>query len=283
MNYKTLTLIPPLLKHISHPPKELYCAGEDIKQLLTSPVIAIVGTRKPTAYGRAVTQRLARELAEQGVVIVSGLAFGVDAIAHQSALDAGGRTIAVLPSSLDIISPSRHTALAGSIVEQGGALLSEYRHGTPALKQHFIARNRLIAGLAQAVLITEAGAGSGSLHTARFAFTEQRPVLVVPGNITSPLSAGSNDLLKTGAYPVMSSADILDRLKLKASVRPQRQLTAQNPAEQAVLQALAAGPADSYRLLAATRLPIAGLNQTLIQLELRGYIARLDSQQWAII
>jgi DNA processing protein len=194
----------PLLQ-LAKPPRTLFIIGE----LPTiRPVIAVVGTRRPTAYGKEVSFDLAYKLAGRGAVIVSGLAFGVDAFAHRGALGAGGMTIAVLAGGLDTIYPRAHQALAKQIVTRGGALVSEYPDGTPARKHHFLARNRLISGLSDAVIITEAAQRSGALSTVNHAIDQNKDVYAVPGPITSPLSAGPNRLIKEGASPLLDVTDI---------------------------------------------------------------------------
>src|SRR5688572_8235522 len=185
MKIKKLTLnqqfFPEKLLTLHDAPKQLFVAGADLSEILQRPAVAIVGSRKVTSYGRAVTAQLAGELARAGVVIISGLAIGVDAIAHRAALDNHGLTIAVLPSSLDHIYPASHYALAQEIVDKGGALISEYPEGAAiAYKGNFIARNRIVSGLSDAVLITEAAEKSGTLHTADFALQQGKDVLAVP-------------------------------------------------------------------------------------------------------
>lgn len=159
---------PDYLRHIASPPKQLYYLG-DLVPLLEKPRLAVIGSRKVTPYGKAITSSLARAAAEQGIVIVSGLALGVDGLAHQAALDAHGKTIAVLANGLDQIYPATHRQLAENILRQGGAIISEHPVGTEAYKTNFIARNRIVSGLSDGVLITEAAAKSGTLHTANFA------------------------------------------------------------------------------------------------------------------
>jgi DNA processing protein len=252
----------------------------DLNNVLQRPTIAIVGSRKVSAYGRDVTKRLARELAEQGMVIVSGLAFGVDSIAHQAVLDAGGQTIAVLPSPLESIYPASHRQLAKRIVEQGGALVTEYPAGTESFKGNFVARNRIIAGLADATLVTEAALKSGSLHTARFALNAGRDVLSVPGNITSPTSEGTNNLIKHGATPVTSVDDVLfslgiDRSATKAIPK------GSNEAEQTILNLLHMGVVDGAQLQAKSGLSIEQFNQHLTMLEITGKIRSLGANQWS--
>lgn len=276
----TNTSIPSRLKVIDSPPKVLYVEG-DLEATLLSPVVAIVGSRKVSGYGREVTKRLATELAEQGITIISGLAFGVDSIAHQAALDAGGRTIAVLPSPLESIYPASHRQLAKHIVEQGGALVTEYPVGTQTYPGNFVARNRIIAGLADVTLITEAALKSGSLHTARFALNAGRDVLAVPGTITSPTSEGTNNLIKRGATPVTSVDDVLFSLGLD----PSSQKTAprgSNEAEQAILNLLQGGVSDGAELQAKSGLAIEQFNQHLTMLEITGKIRSLGANRWSL-
>ncbi|QQS20433.1 DNA-protecting protein DprA [Candidatus Saccharibacteria bacterium] len=197
------------------PPKELYYIGCEPDEWLSRPRVAIVGSRGITPYGKIVTSQLAGDLAAKGISIVSGLALGVDATAHEAALKTGGLHIAVLANGLDKIYPASNTQLARQILETGGVIISEYPEGMPSLKQNFVARNRIVAGLSNALLITEAAEKSGTLHTARFAMEQGRDVLVVPGNITSPNSVGCNNLIKSGAIPVSSVDDVLFALGTK--------------------------------------------------------------------
>ena len=274
----TDTAIPPRLSAVDSPPKVLYTEG-DLDSALQAPAVAIVGSRKVSNYGREVTKHLATELANQGITIVSGLAFGVDSIAHQAALDAGGRTIAVLPSPLETIYPASHRQLAKHIVEQGGALVTEYPAGTQTFPGNFVARNRIIAGLADATLITEAALKSGSLHTARFALNAGREVLAVPGNITSPTSEGANNLLKRGATPVTSVDDILFALGIDRSIA-KTVPRGSNEAEQAIIDLLVQGVSDGAELQTKSELTIEQFNQTLTMLEITGKIRSLGANQW---
>jgi DNA processing protein len=212
---------PTQLREISSSPKELFVLGE----LPTRPAIAIVGSRKPTAYGKEVTYQLAFELARAGIVIISGLALGLDTIAHQAALDAGGQTVAVLAHGLDQIYPSSNRNLALDILKHRGALVSDYPVKTPSLPQHFAARNRIISGLSLGTIVTEAASSSGSLITANFALDQNRVVMAVPGNITSLASAGPNNLLRAGAVPVTSASDVLAAIGFESS----EEVTAQPP------------------------------------------------------
>jgi DNA processing protein len=178
--------VPERLKEIDSPPKQLYVIGAQLAELLSRPTVTIVGSRKPSPYGVEVTAQLASKLTQNGVVIISGLALGVDSIAHKACLQAGGQTIAVLPCGPEAIYPSTHRQLAKQMVEQGGSLVTEYNEGTPPLRQNFIARNRLVSGLGDVVIVTEAAEKSGTLHTANFALSQGKTVMAVPGPITSP-------------------------------------------------------------------------------------------------
>lgn len=274
------TDLPPRLAAVASPPACLYVEGRPLAEILQSPAVAIVGSRKVTPYGRDITRRFATKLAEQGIIIISGLAFGVDSIAHQATLDAGGVTIAVLPSPLKSIYPASHRQLARRIVEQGGALVTEYPAGTESFKGNFVARNRIIAGLSDAVLIPEAALKSGSLHTARFALNAGRDVLAVPGNITSPTSEGTNNLIKTGAIAVTDPEDVL--LSLGVTPTTNRRAIASNDAERAILEVLRQGAHDGSELQALSGLSVETYNQTLTMLEITGKIRSLGANQWSL-
>lgn len=244
------------------------------------PRIAIVGSRKVSPYGREVTTKLAYDLASRGVVIISGLALGVDALAHKAALDAGGTTVAVLPSPLEHIYPSSHTQLAKQILENGGTLVSEYGDSTDMNRASFIARNRLVSGLCDALLITEAAEKSGTLHTARFALEQGRDVLAVPGSIFSPTSVGTNNLLKVGATPVTDYTDVLHTLGIKEDTPAAKAQKGNNSDEQCILDLLADGPKDGDQILAESRMDVALFNQTLTMLEITGKVRSLGGGQW---
>jgi len=267
---------------IPDPPQELYHLGAPLTELLEKPRLAIVGSRSPTAYGRQITTRLAGELAERGIVIVSGLALGIDCLAHRAALEAGGLAVAVLPGPLDKIVPVTNRRLARQILAQGGALVSEYESSTKIYKQNFIARNRLMAGLAQAVLIPEAAEKSGSLHTARFALEQGKDVLAVPGNIMSSRSVGANNLIKRGAAPVTSYRDVLQALGLQEN-QAVRQVRGRNIHEQTVLDLMLEGISAGEQLLKDSRLAASEFNQVLTMLEIGGKIRPLGANQWAIM
>lgn len=204
---------PPLLREIPSPPVVLYGRG-DIKILEAKPLLAVVGTRKPTQYGLEATTVFVRELTEAGVTIVSGLALGIDARSHETALENKGKTIAVLGSGVDhnSIFPSENRGLARRILETGSIIISEYAPTTPALKEHFPARNRIISGLSQGVLVVEAREKSGALITARLALDQNREVFALPGSIFSLASAGPNQLIKQGAKAVVAVQDIFEEL-----------------------------------------------------------------------
>lgn len=202
-------IYPESLKNIPDPPKVLYCLG-NLEVLRKN--IAVVGTRQITKYGQFVTAKLVKELVENNITIVSGMALGVDGVAHRTALENGGKTVAVLGAGVDVIYPREHKDLYNSILESGNLLISEVPPGTLVERKLFPARNRIISGLSEAVLITEAAIDSGSLITARMALEQGKEVLAVPGPITSKYSEGTNYLLKQGAKLVTSVEDILETL-----------------------------------------------------------------------
>jgi DNA processing protein len=271
---------PGVLKDIPQPPKMLYILG-NLQPLVEKPRLAVVGSRKVTPYGRGVTEELVQAIAGQGIVIVSGLALGVDAIAHKAALEAGGKTIAVLPCGLDKPYPATNRQLARRILEQGGALISEYPAGTEPFPSNFIERNRLVSGLSDGVLITEAAAKSGTIHTAGFALEQGKTVMAVPGNITSELSKGTNNLIKSGATPVTSAQDILEALGIGEQLQFQEVLAA-NAEEEAILQLLRQGITDGSELQALSQLDAASFNQTLTMLEITGKVKAVGAGHWSI-
>lgn len=269
-----------LLDSIANSPKSLYLIGELPPKRRAS--VAIVGTRKPSAYGKEVTYQLAYELAKRGIVIISGLALGVDGIAHRAALDAGGTTLAVLANGLHKIYPSNHQQLADDIVRKGGAILSEYEPGTPAIGFRFLERNRIVSGLADAIIITEAATRSGTMSTAAHALGQGKEIFVVPGNITSPLSAGCNALLKQGASPVTSPDDVLEVVApelLKAqAILP----LGGTPAETVIITLLQSGVRDGEELQQKSSLPAHELATALTMLEINGTVRSLGANQWTL-
>lgn len=269
-----------VIQSIANMPKRLWLYGTLPAHRL--PTVAIVGTRKPTAYGREVTYQLSYELAKRGIVVISGLALGVDGIAHQAALDAGGTTIAVLPTPLEAIHPRAHHKLAHSIVEGGGALVSEYAADDDVYKINFIARNRIVTALSDAVLITEAAARSGTLTTANFALEQGRPVMVVPGNITSLTSSGCNNLLKMGATPVTEVSDVLHELGLQDIGEQSRLPLGRTREEDKLIKLLAGGVREGHELQQKSGLNAALFNQALSMLEIEGKIRALGANQWTL-
>jgi DNA processing protein len=212
---KTDASYPQQLKEIYHPPFLLYVKGNLLESDENS--IAIVGSRKGTDYGKRATFEIAKELTNNNITVVSGLALGLDTEAHKGAIAEGGRTIAVLANGLDQIYPTSNTSLAHQIIKNG-CLISEQPLGTPALKHNFPARNRIISGLSQGVLITEAGENSGTLHTASFALEQNRQIYAIPGPIYNPLAKGPNNLLKNGAKAVTCAQDILEDFGIEKNV-----------------------------------------------------------------
>lgn len=268
---------PALLKEIANPPKQLYMLG-----LLprSAPCIAIVGSRKFTAYGKEVTARLAYDLASIGITVVSGLALGVDTIAHKAALEANGKTVAVLGCGLDQIYPLSNRDLAKRILAGGGALLSEYEAGTPPYKSNFPARNRIITGISLGVVITEAAAHSGALITANFALEQDRLVFAVPGAITSKSSEGANNLLKSGAIPVTEARDVLTALDMEV---PELKAKIAKPAskeEAVVLDLLAKEITDAEELIAKSGWETAKFNQVITLMEISGKVRNLGAGKW---
>lgn len=277
-----LSNIPPLLQSIPSPPKQLFIEGVPLEEILQRPRVAIVGSRKPTTYGEQVAELFTTNLAEQGIVIVSGLAFGIDSLAHTAALQAGGLTVAVLPAGLDYIYPRSHHTLAQKIIKQG-ILITEYEPRTKAYKGNFIARNRLIAGLSDLVLIPEASAGSGTLHTARYACIQGKHLAVIPGNITSEMSAGTNDLLKQGAHAVTKPADILRILGIKERAQSRVSDEATTLEERQILNVLRSKAATVSELATQCNLPIQQCNQLITLLEIKGGIRARGNGVWEIM
>lgn len=269
-----------LLDTIAKKPERLHFTGKLPSKRLTS--VAIVGSRKPTAYGKEVTYRLSYELAQKGIVIISGLALGVDGIAHRAALDADGTTIAVVANGVDIIYPASHQSLAKEIIDKGGAIISEYPPGTEARDFYFLARNRIVSGLADAVVVTEAAVRSGTLSTVAHALDQGREVFVVPGNITSPLSAGCNSLLKQGAQPVTCSEDILEIIAPDL-LKPQQILPLGNsPAESNIINLIQSGLRDGDEIMESSGMSASEFSQTLTMLEIGGSIRALGGNQWTL-
>jgi DNA processing protein len=283
-NYHKLNTseVPERLTRIDSPPKQLFYIGTKPHDLLIKPTVSIVGSRKPTPYGREVTAQLTRELTKQEIVIVSGLALGVDSIAHQTCLEAGGTTIAVLPCGPESVYPRSHLPIARRIVEQGGSLITEYPVGTQPLRQNFIARNRIVSALGDVVIITEAAEKSGTLHTANFALNQGKTVMAVPGPVTSSLSKGTNNLIKTGALPLTDTSDVLFQLGIDQH-HSKQEIIASTPEEHMVLTLLQQGVTDGNQLLSISKLQPPIFNQTLTMLEINGKVKAVGNNHWQII
>jgi DNA processing protein len=266
--------LPDLLRAIHDPPRYLYLRGNGEPELLARPAVAIVGARACSPYGAQVARMLGRELAAAGLLVVSGMARGVDAEAHRGALDAGGLTVAVLGCGIDRDYPAAHAELARRICESG-LVVSEYEAGVEPAQWRFPARNRIIAGLTAATVIVEARERSGALITADFALEDGREVFAVPGEITSALAAGTNRLLQQGATPLTCAEDVLELFGLAAS---QRQLVKLGETAQRVLQFLGDGAASADELGRVTRLTPAATAVALAELELAGLAAEADGQ-----
>jgi DNA processing protein len=259
---------PPLLAELHDPPARLYLRGGSA-EILTRPAAAVVGARSCSAYGAQVARALAREIAAAGAVVVSGLARGIDGEAHRGALAAGGLTVAVLGCGIDRDYPNAHRQLARRVAESG-AVVSEYPPGVEPAPWRFPARNRIIAGLAGATVVVEARERSGALITADFALELGREVFAVPGEITSVLSKGTNDLIRQGATPLLASEDVLEALGLEPVPRvPPPTLSREG---RAVLAVLADGAAALDEISRATGLGAPEVAVVLTELELAGLV-----------
>lgn len=265
---------PRLLAAIHDPPAALHARGSAGLGVLSLPAVAIVGSRACSPYGAQVARSVARAVAAAGAVVVSGLARGIDAEAHRGALEAGGVTVAVLGCGVDRDYPAAHAALAARIRECG-LVISEYEAGTPPAPWQFPARNRIIAGLCAATVIVEARERSGALITADFALEEGREVFVVPGEITSSLSRGTNQLLRQGAAPLLDPEDALDPLGLTPLRSPPPVLAA---ATAAVLAAVRAGAPAIDDLARATGLAASAVAAALAELEVLGQVSGRDGR-----
>ena len=254
---------PPLLRAIHDPPPGLFLRGSATVDVLARPAVAVVGARACSGYGE-VARRLGRELAAAGVVVVSGLARGIDARAHEGALEADGPTVAVLGCGIDRDYPAANRGLAARIAERG-LIVSEYAPGVEPAPWRFPARNRIVAGLAVATVVVEARERSGALITADFAMEEGREVFAVPGEITSGLSVGTNALLRSGATPLCAVRDVLETLGVEAAASPS--------ADDPLLELL---PATADELARATGRDAAQLAARLVELELEGAVTGAD-------
>ena len=287
---------PPLLRQIAHPPHLLYVYGET--DLTDRFPVAVVGTRRASAYGLTHTREIAAELAQTGVCVVSGLALGIDAAAHTGALDGGGRTVAVLGSALDKPYPQENEPLMRRILESGGSVVSEYAPGTPPSRYSFLQRNRIIAGMCLGTLVTEGPRRSGALNTATRTLESGREVFALPGNVDSPGAQLPNMLISEGARLVTGAADILSALVIEPKDAPKAAQAAVAPMEapaekkphvpggldetqRAICAALLAGEADFDALCAVSGLESDELGALLIEMEMDGLVTPLAGTRYA--
>jgi DNA processing protein len=268
-------LFPKQLLQIPQPPGQLYAMGN----LGLQDTLAVVGSRAVSEYGREVTNKLVSDVAWSNIVIVSGLALGVDGLAHKAALEAKGPTIAILPGGIERFYPRSHKRLGEEILRKGGLVLSEYEGHTTPRKHHFIARNRLIAGISKAVLITEAAAKSGSLHTAQFALEQGKDVMTVPGSIFHPNRVGCHNLIKEGAQLIQDSNDILNFFN---TTRQKVLAVGDTAEEQVLLDLMSQGLATTNELFNHSQLDIKIFNQTLTMLEIAGKAKSRGQGQWSL-
>lgn len=263
---------------IAQMPKILYAKGILPEREVAT--VAVVGTRSPTPYGKQVAFDFAYRLAREGIVIVSGLAYGIDRVAHEAALEAGGTTIAVLAHGLDTIYPSRHQTLAKRILDNRGALISEYPVGTPAQKHRFLERNGIVSGLADALVVIEAGERSGTSVTVMHALEQGKEVFAVPGPITSPQSVGPNRLIQQGAHPAVSVEDILRVVAPGKRTHTKSVIQGNSPEENIILGLIRNGMQDSDGLLKASGLSVQLYLQTLTLLEINGLIRSIGPHRF---
>ena len=264
-------------------PKMLYYYGK-IPQKRTK-TVAIVGSRHNTRYGEEVAYRLGYTLAKHGVIVISGLAYGIDSIGHQAALDAGGTTIAVLGTPINEIYPRNHRKLATEIIETGGAIISEYAPGAKVYpKTSFLERNRIISGLSDIVVVVEAAERSGSLNTATHALEQGKEVFAVPGNITNPYSQGCNKLIRQGAFPYTEPDDILRELFPEEFLARKKKchLKGDTDVETLILNSLAGGLRSGEEIMTSNHLPPEVFNQSVTLLEIKGRIRALGANAWAL-
>ncbi|WP_420644185.1 DNA-processing protein DprA [Candidatus Leptofilum sp.] len=274
---------PSYLREIPNPPPLLYYQGEILEQ--DQWAVAVVGTRRLTAYGRQVTRDLVAGLVQNNITVVSGLARGIDAIAHQTAVELGGRTLAVLGSGLDCVYPAENRSLAQEITQGQGAIISEYGLGVQPEAKNFPPRNRIISGLSLGVIVVEAGERSGALITTNFALEQDREVFAVPGNINSPASRGPNKLIQEGAKLVTTVEDVLEELNLHmVAERTAVQLVLPETAEEIALYGRLSGqPTHIDELSRSTGLPSALVSSTLTLMELKGMVQQVGGMNYVLL
>ena len=285
-NISVLTLLdenyPHLLKEIDQSPPVIYVKGSITPA--DEFAVAIVGTRRVSDYGQQIARDTSIYLAGHGMTVVSGLARGVDGLAHRHALEAGGRTIAVLGSGVDIIYPPEHRKLAEAISENG-AVISDYPLGTQPEGINFPPRNRIISGLSLATIVVEAGERSGALITANFAVEQGRDVFAVPGNVLSPASRGTNRLIQNGAYAMVSPQDVLDVLNLSEieSIKTARQVLPADKTEAQILQVMDFEPMHIDEICNEVDLPVEKVSAALTMMELKGLVQHVGAMRYAAV
>jgi DNA processing protein len=275
-------LYPPRLKEIEQPPSVLYVRGELLPE--DHFAVAIVGTRKVTPYGRQVTEELSAFLAANRVTVISGLARGVDAVAHSAAIKAGGRTMAVLGSSVDRIYPPENRALAEQMMTRG-ALISDYPVGTAPDASNFPPRNRIISGLSLAVVVVEAGETSGALITAEFAAEQGREIFSVPGSILAPQSKGTNKLIQNGALPLLTPQDLMQALNLTrvGAQKSARKILPADEVEAQLMNTLGDEPMHVDEIRNQTGLPVEKVSATLVMMELKGMVRQVGGMNYVAV
>lgn len=269
-----------IITAIDNCPEKLFVIGKLPEERITS--VAIVGTRKPTAYGKEVAYDLAYNLAKKGVVIISGLALGIDAIAHQAALDAKGTTIAVLANGLDSIYPSVNKQLGERIIASGGAIISEYEPAVKARSFQFLERNRIVSGLSDMTVVIEAARRSGTLATVGHALNQNKEVGAVPGNITSPMSYGCNEIIKQGAHVITSAEDVMNIIEPGYESEQKILALGDSEAEAKIIELLSKGVRDGDELARYAELDIVEFANALTMLEINGVVRALGANQWTL-
>lgn len=272
---------PSRLKEIYDYPPVLYVLGSLLPD--DEWCLAVVGTRRATVYGKQVTEEIVTDLAQSKITVVSGLAKGIDTIAHQSALAAGGRSLAVFACGLDIVYPAENARLASDIIEYG-ALISEYPLGTRPRAENFPRRNRILSGLSLGVLVTEAGETSGAMITARMALEQNREVFAIPGSILSPASRGANNLIQEGAKLVRDYTDILEELNLTTVTRQMemKEILPESDTEFLLLKQLSAEPTHIDEVCQKSGLTVATVSGTLAMMELKGLIKQVGTMNYVL-
>jgi len=278
--YKDKTY-PARLREIYDYPPVLYVRGELLPQ--DEWCLAVVGTRRATVYGRQVTEEIVADLAQSRITVVSGLARGIDSVAHQAALEAGGRSLAIFACGLDIVYPGENADLARRIMQQG-ALVSEYPLGTRPRADNFPRRNRIMSGLSMGVLVVEADETSGAMITAQFALEQNREVFAVPGSILSPASRGTNHLIQEGAKLVRDYTDILEELNLMTIARQMemKEVLPASDTESLLLKQLSAQPTHIDEVCRSSGLPVATVSSTLAMMELKGLVKQMGPMSYVL-